>query len=57
MMRMTREQINKELHFVDKILGDMRHVEIVKLVYEEEKDVVQKALMEYKSKLQDAQYR
>jgi hypothetical protein len=55
--KMTREQIDKELYFVERVLGDIRNVEIPKLVYDEEKEVVKKALLEYKSQLQDALYR
>lgn len=54
---MTREQINKELYFVDRVLGDIRNVEMPKLVYDEEKEVVRKALADYKSKLQSELYR
>ncbi len=57
MANMTREQINKELYFVVRVLGDIMNVEIPKLVYDEEKEVVKKALLEYKSQLQDALYR
>ena len=57
MAKMTREQIDKELYFIDRVLGDIRNVEIPKLVYDEEKEVVKKALLEYKSQLQDALYR
>jgi hypothetical protein len=57
MAKMTREQIDKELYFVERVLGDIRNVEIPKLVYDEEKEVVKKALLEYKSQLQDALYR
>jgi hypothetical protein len=54
---MTREQINKELYFIDRVLGDIRNVEMPKLVYDEEKEVVKKALADYKSKLQSELYR
>jgi hypothetical protein len=54
---LTREQINKELYFVDRVLGDIRNVEIPKLVYDEEKEVVRKALLDYKSELQSQLYR
>jgi hypothetical protein len=57
MANMTREQINKELYFVDRVLGDIRNVEMPKLVYDEEKEVVRKALADYKSKLQSELYR
>jgi hypothetical protein len=54
---LTREQINKELYFVDRVLGDIINVEIPKLVYDEEKEVVRKALLDYKSELQSQLYR
>jgi hypothetical protein len=54
---LTREQINKELYFVDRVLGDIRNVETPKLVYDEEKEVVRKALLDYKSELQSQLYR
>ena len=57
MSNMTREQINKELYFIDRVLGDIRNVEMPKLVYDEEKEVVRKALADYKSKLQSELYR
>jgi hypothetical protein len=52
-----REQVNKELYFNDRALGDIRNVEMPKLVYDEEKEVVRKALADYKSKLQSELYR
>lgn len=49
---MTIEDINKELIFADMVLGAIENVKVPKLMYDEEKDVVKKALTEYKYKLE-----
>ena len=49
---MTREEIEKELIFADMVLGAIKNVKMPILVYDEEKDVVKKALIEYKYKLE-----
>ncbi len=45
---MTREEIEKELIFADMVLNAIKNVKTPILVYDEEKDVVKKALIEYK---------
>lgn len=49
---MTREEIEKELIFVDMVLGVIKNVKTPMLMYDEEKNVVKKALTEYKYKLE-----
>ena len=49
---MTREDIEKELIFADMVLGAIKNVKTPMLRYNEEKDVVEKALTEYKYKLE-----
>lgn len=49
---MTREEIEKELIFADMVLGAIKNVKTPMLIYDEEKDVVKKALVEYKYKLE-----
>ena len=49
---MTREDIKKELIFADMVLGVIKNVKTPMLMYDEEKDVVKKALIEYKYKLE-----
>ena len=49
---MTREEIKKELIFADMVLGAIKNVKTPMLMYDEEKDVVKKALTEYKYKLE-----
>lgn len=49
---MTREDIEKELIFADMVLGAIKNVKVPMLMYDEEKDVVKKALTEYKYKLE-----
>lgn len=49
---MTREEIEKELVFADMVLGAIKNVKTPMLMYNEEKDVVKKALAEYKYKLE-----
>lgn len=49
---MTREEIEKELIFADMVLGAIKNVKTPILMYDEEKDVVKKALVEYKYNLE-----
>jgi len=50
---MTREEMKKELIFADMVLNAIKNVKTPMLMYDEEKDVVKKALNEYKYKLED----
>jgi hypothetical protein len=49
---MSREEMEKELIFADMILNTIKIVKMPMLMYEGEKDVVKKALAEYKHKLE-----
>lgn len=49
---MSREEIEKELIFADMVLGAIKNVKVPMLMYDEEKEVVKKALTEYKYKLE-----
>ncbi|MBQ2856579.1 MAG: hypothetical protein IJE78_05515 [Bacteroidaceae bacterium] len=49
---MTKEEIEKELIFADMVLCAIKNVKTPMLMYDEEKDVVKKALTEYKYKLE-----
>ena len=51
-----REQDNKELYFAHRVLDSLTMVSEPKLVYEEEKKVVEKALRKYISDLEYKQY-
>lgn len=51
-----REKAEKEMYFAKRILQDMQHLNVVHLVYDEEKEVVRKALQDYRSKLQSQMY-
>lgn len=51
-MNIIIEEIKKEIVFADMVLGAIKNVKVPMLMYEEEKDVVKKALTEYKSKLE-----
>ena len=46
------EKIKKELYFIDAVLGAIRNVDIPMLMYEGEKEVVRKALIDYKYKIE-----
>ena len=50
---MNSEEIQKELVFVNMVLGAIKNVKVPMLMYDEEKDVVKKALNDYKDKLED----
>lgn len=50
---MTFEEIKKEIVFADMVLGAIKNVKTPMLMYDEEKDVVRKALTDYKYKLED----
>ena len=49
---MTREEIKKDLIFANLVLGAIKNVKVPTLMYDEEKEVVKKALTEYKYKLE-----
>jgi hypothetical protein len=49
---LIREDIEKELIFADMVLDVIKNVKTPMLVFDEEKDVVKKALIEYKYKLE-----
>lgn len=51
---MTREEIEKEIVFAEMVLGVIKNknIKIPMLMYEEEKNVVRKALNEYVNKLE-----
>lgn len=51
-----REQDNKELYFARRVLDSLNMVSEPKLVYEEEKKVVEKALRKYISNLEYKEY-
>ena len=51
-----REQDNKELYFARRVLDGLNMVSEPKLVYEEEKKVVEKALRKYISDLEYKEY-
>lgn len=50
---MTFEEIKKEIVFADMVLGAIKNVKTPILMYDEEKDVVKKALIDYKYGLED----
>lgn len=50
---MTREDIQKEIVFAEMVIGAIKNVKVPMLMYEEEKAVVEKALSEYISKLEN----
>ena len=43
----VRENIERDIMFAKRVLEDIKTYEVPKLVYEEEKDVVRKALNAY----------
>lgn len=49
---MEREEKERELIFADMVLDVIKNVKIPMLMYDEEKNVVKKALVEYKRKLE-----
>ena len=49
---MNNEEAKKELIFADMVLGAIKNVKTPMLMYDEEKNVVKKALTEYKYKLE-----
>ena len=51
-----REQDNKELYFARRVLDSLNMVSEPKLVYEEEKKVVEKALRKYINDLEHKEY-
>lgn len=52
---MENNQIERELFFADMIIGLINNVERPMLLYEEEKEIVKKALNEYIDKLKSKQ--
>lgn len=46
-MRMTIEEINKEIAFANMVIGAINNVKVPMLMYEEEKEVTKKALQKY----------
>lgn len=50
---MTFEEIQKEVIFADMVLGAIKNVKVPMLMYDEEKDVVRKALTDYKYTLEN----
>ena len=50
---MTNEEKKKEIVFAEMVLGAIKNVKGPMLMYEEEKAVVEKALLEYVSKLEN----
>lgn len=52
----NREQDNNELYFARRVLDSLNMVSEPKLVYEEEKKVVEKALRKYISDLEYKEY-
>lgn len=50
---MTRTEIDKQIVFIDMVLGAIQNVEVPMLMYKGEKEVVKQALTEYRFKLQD----
>lgn len=53
MAKMAREQIDKEITFAKMVLGAIANVKTPMLVYDEEKEVVKKALSRYVYELED----
>lgn len=51
-----REQDKKEIYFAKRVLDSLNMVSEPKLVYEEEKKVVEKALRNYINDLENKQY-
>lgn len=49
---MTREEMKKEIIFADMVLCAIKNVKTPMLMYEEEKEVVRKALNEYKCNIE-----
>lgn len=50
---MSIEEINKEIVFANMVLDAIKNVKVPMLMYDEEKDVVEKALIEYKYDLEN----
>ena len=51
-MRMTIEEINKEICFAEMVIGAINNVKRPMLMYEEEKAVTKKALRKYVDELE-----
>ena len=50
------EKAKKELYFINAVLGTIQNVEVPMLMYEGEKEVVRKALLDYKFKIENELY-
>lgn len=50
---MTNEEIEKEIYFAEVILGATYTMQTPTLMYQEEKEVVRKALMKYIGELKE----
>lgn len=55
-MGYTEDQ-KKELYFANTVIGSIKNVKIPMLIYEEEKNVVEKALRMYIDKIESDSYR
>lgn len=55
-MGYTEDQ-KKELHFANTVIGAIKNVKVPMLMYEEEKNVVEKALRMYIDKIESDSYR
>ena len=52
-MKMTIEEINKEICFAEMVIGAINNVKVPMLMYEEEKAVTKKALRKYINELEN----
>lgn len=52
-MRMTIEEIKKEICFAEMVIGAINNVKVPMLMYEEEKAVTKKALHKYVNELEN----
>lgn len=51
-MGMSIEEIKKELVFADMVIGVINNTKVPMLIYDEEKEVVKKALRKYMDELE-----
>lgn len=54
MEREKVKEIKKQISFIDMVLFAIQNVEVPMLIYDEEKEVVKRALQDYRSKLDDS---
>ena len=54
MEREKVKEIRKQISFIDMVLFAIQNVEVPMLIYDEEKEVVKRALQDYRSKLDDS---